>query len=121
MVLARGIAQSSGEPVQDLAKIGVSLSVGSAFLTYSRFNEQDSDLLGVHVLAEAGYQPAEMATFFETLAAQDRQKRIEFSSSHPNPENRREYVLEEIKHIPVRQYRVDTDDFAAMKQRLKQL
>ncbi|HBY61117.1 MAG TPA: peptidase M48 Ste24p, partial [Solibacterales bacterium] len=59
--------------------------------------ERDADLLGARMMARAGYNPIEMARFFEKLEAQGGQRGPQFLSSHPNPGNRVQSVENEIR------------------------
>ena len=49
-------------------------------LSYSRAHEQEADRVGIEMLASAGYNPNDMANFFETLEKQSR------FSAHSIPE-----------------------------------
>jgi len=46
---------------------GTQFGLGTAFLRFSREFERDADLLGSHIMAEAGYNPLEMANMFKTI------------------------------------------------------
>ena len=59
-----------------------------AQLNYSRESEYEADRVGIGVLAASGYEPAAMATFFETMgrrtgSAGPNAKIIEFLQTHP--------------------------------------
>ena len=53
-------------------------------------------------MAAAGYNPLEMARFFEKLEAEGGQRAPQFLSSHPNPGNRVQDVQAEIQALPQR-------------------
>jgi hypothetical protein len=55
-------------------------------------------------MAKAGYNPIEMAHFFEKLQAEGGRGTPEFFSSHPDPGNRVEIVQEEMKYLPQQNY-----------------
>jgi hypothetical protein len=56
-------------------------------------------------MADAGYNPIEMAHFFEKLEAKDHSGRVaQFLSDHPNPGNRVQAVEDEIRQMPRRNY-----------------
>ena len=55
-------------------------------------------------MAAAGYNPLEMARFFEKLEAEGGQRAPQFLSSHPNPGNRVQDVQAEIQALPQRNY-----------------
>jgi predicted Zn-dependent protease len=50
-----------------LAQIGIGLGANSVLLKFSRSAENQADLMGSHLMAESGYDPREMARFFEKL------------------------------------------------------
>jgi hypothetical protein len=64
---------------------------------------------------DAGYNPVEMARFFEKLEAEGGSRAPQFLSDHPNPGNRVAAVQAEIRGLPQRQYGANVGDFAAMK------
>ena len=83
-----------------LAQIGVGLGAISLLLKYSRDAERDADRLGARMMSQAGYNPLEMARFFEKLQAQGGRGGPAFLSSHPDPGNRIQIVQEEISFLP---------------------
>ena len=57
-----------------------------------------SDDLGIRFMIDAGYQPEQMIDVMEILKqASGGQSRDEFSSSHPDPDNRKEKIIESIQ------------------------
>ena len=75
-----------------------SQGLGLLFLSFSRSNESESDVLGVDYSSQIGYNAHEMANFFLTL---DRSMKTseagripEFLSTHPDPGRRFETVHE---------------------------
>ncbi|MBI3695826.1 MAG: M48 family metalloprotease [Acidobacteria bacterium] len=114
--LALAGAMTGGSLVGQLAQIGIGLGVNSVMLKYSRDAEHDADILGARTMAAAGYDPVEMARFFEKLETQGGgQPGIQFLSDHPNPGNRVKYVSEEVKSLPPRQYTQGIPDFGRYK------
>ena len=83
-----------------LAQLGIGLGANSVLLKYSRDAESDADLLGARMMAKAGYNPMEMARFFEKLEAQGGRGGPQFLQSHPNPGNRMKAIQEEIQYLP---------------------
>jgi predicted Zn-dependent protease len=59
-----------------------------AFLKFSRNAETQADLEGADIMADAGYDPRDMASFFKTLEQQGGQGVPQFLSDHPDPGNR---------------------------------
>src|ERR1700751_5101982 len=49
------------------AQMGISFGVGSYFLKNSRQSESEADLLGTDIMYDSGYEPRQMAVFFEKL------------------------------------------------------
>lgn len=79
-----------------IAALGAQMAVGGVFLKYSRDMESQADALGAQVMNAAGYDPRQMAQFFETLEAQGGSSSLQFLSDHPNPGNRRAAIEQEI-------------------------
>jgi Zn-dependent protease with chaperone function len=72
--------------------------MNSLFLKFSRKVETQADVVGSQIMARAGYNPIEMATFFGYLAQQaggDPSKFATFMSDHPAPANREARVRQE--------------------------
>src|SRR5437868_3783782 len=99
-----------------LAQLGLGLGTGSVLLKMSRTAETQADYNGALVMAEAGYNPIQMAQLFEKLEAQEGQARsAQFLSDHPNPGNRVKAVQAEIQQMPRRTYTTDTRQFGRIK------
>ncbi|HZN10289.1 MAG TPA: M48 family metalloprotease [Blastocatellia bacterium] len=84
-----GAIAGGGDPntAQVIGAIG-GAGANMLFLKFGRTAETQSDLAGARILAEAGYDPRDMANFFKTLQAQGGQGVPEFLSDHPDPGNR---------------------------------
>jgi predicted Zn-dependent protease len=68
-----------------------SLGVNAAFMKFSRNAEHEADRVGAEMMARAGYDPMEMASFFDVLQAKRRSNPnavSQFFSSHPQPADR---------------------------------
>lgn len=100
-----------------LGQLGIGLGLNSVLLKYSRGAESQADQLGAFLMHRAGYNPMEMANFFEKLEAiTGNQKGVAaWFSSHPNPGNRVKNVQKEILTFDKRSYTRDTGQFARMK------
>ena len=72
--------------------------VGSMInMSYGREDEIESDVLGIRIMVEAGYDPRGMVRVMEVLAkASGGSRQPEFMSTHPAPENRAERIQQEI-------------------------
>ncbi len=101
----------SGTLLRQLGQVGVTLGTNSVLLKFSRTAETQADVLGAQIAAQAGYDPREIARFFEKLegAQGSRSSRVaQFLSDHPNPGNRMKAIEEEIRYMPQRDYNADT-------------
>jgi predicted Zn-dependent protease len=90
-------------------------------LKFSRTAESQADITGAHLMAESGYDPMQMAAFFEKLSAQGGQSAPQFLSDHPNPENRNRAIQEEAQRMPAQNYGFQTGQFAQMKQTVSKI
>ncbi len=104
---------TGGSLLGELTQIGLGLGVNSVLLKYSRDAEHDADILGARTMAKAGYDPVEMARFFEKLKAQlgSGGSVAQFLSDHPDPGNRVKYVEDEVKALPSREYTKGSGNF----------
>ena len=111
-----GSQVAGGSLVGQLTQLGIGLGANSVLLKFSRSAESQADLMGSHLMAEAGYNPMEMAHFFEKLNAQGGGRPIQFFSDHPNPDNREHAIEQEVQRLPQQDYRFQTGQFQQMKQ-----
>jgi Zn-dependent protease with chaperone function len=112
-----GGAVLAGEAGAQLGMMGV-----QAWMTkFSREYETQADVLGAQIMANAGYDPHDLANMFKTIEKESGGSRApEFLSSHPNPENRyeninREAELLRVSNNPIR----NTRDFERVQSRLR--
>ncbi|HEV2690964.1 MAG TPA: M48 family metalloprotease [Bryobacteraceae bacterium] len=101
-----------------LAKVGIGVGANSVLLKFSRADESEADYNGAEIMADAGYNPLELANFFEKLEAKaGRQNGFEqFLSDHPNPGNRVAAMHNELQYLPRRKYVTDeTGQFEHIK------
>lgn len=122
-MIAGVYGQTKGGLTGMLAQLGVGLGAQSLLMKFSRGAEQQADLLGARMMAQVGYNPIEMARFFETLEAKSGGGKAgsDFFASHPNPGNRVKYVSEEVTLLPQREFNADTGKFQKMQQLAKNL
>jgi hypothetical protein len=97
-----------------LARFGA----GTLLLRYSRGDEAQADAVGAIIMYKAGYNPIELANFFEILNQQGGNP-PQFLSDHPNPGNRTAAISKEIKHWPRRTFNTDSQQFAGIRDRAK--
>lgn len=101
-----------------LTRIGINLGANSALLKFSRSDEQEADYNGAEIMADAGYNPLELANFFEKLQAKAGRQGalVQFLSDHPNPGNRVAAMHEELQYMPRKSYVTDeTGQFSRIK------
>lgn len=112
-----GGAVGNDSLISRIARLGIGLGANSVLLRFSRTAESQADYNGAAIMAEAGYNPIEMARFFEKLEAQDPHQGglAQFLSDHPNPGNRVAAVEEEVRHMPQRNYVDDSPRFHKMR------
>jgi predicted Zn-dependent protease len=74
------------------------LGLNALFLKYSRDAESQADSLGAQLMARAGYDPMEMANFFDLLRQQEHSNPggvAKFLSDHPAPADRAAHIRSE--------------------------
>ena len=94
------------------------LPIGAYFLRYSREYETEADLLGARVMANAGYDPRDLANMFRTIEAQGGGGGG-FLSDHPSPANRYARINQEAQYLRVREQTRDDTEFRSIKERLR--
>src|SRR5262245_46813393 len=114
------VGGGAGEMIGMAVNTGGGLGVASLLSKFSRGSERDADLNGARMVADVGYNPIEVARFFEKLEAQTGEagqpKGLEsWLSSHPNPGKRVQYVSEDIQFYPKKSYDAGTGQFEHIK------
>jgi len=94
-------------------------AVGTYFLKFSREYETEADVLGAQMMANAGYDPRDLANVFRTIQSQGGSGGPQFLSSHPNPKNRFERINQEAAMLRVSNPVRNTEEFAVVQQRLR--
>lgn len=100
---------------------GTQMGLGVYALKYSREYETQADLLGAQILANAGYDPRELANMFRTIEQQGRGSGPEWLSSHPNPGNRYERINQEASRLRVNRGRGSDGEFNRVRGLLGQM
>jgi len=120
-----GLGQILGQMIGGLggaiASIGGQLGGGILSMKYSRADEAQADSVGAIIAYKAGYDPRQMAVFFQTLEKQGGGGGPQFLSDHPNPGNRYEAVSQEVQNWPRENYRTDTAQFTEIKQQAQRM
>ena len=120
-VMLAGAVAGDGSLLGELTKLGIGAGANSLLLKYSRDDESQADALGTHLMAEAGYNPQELANFFKKLEGQGGSRPMQFLSDHPNPGNREQAIQEEAGTLPRRQYAYQTGEFDRAKAEVAKL
>ena len=89
------------------------------FLKYSREYETEADLLGARIMANAGYDPRDLANMFRTIEQQSGGGGGGFLSDHPSPANRYARINQEAQYLRVNNPIRDSREFLAIKERLR--
>jgi beta-barrel assembly-enhancing protease len=87
---------------------------------YSREYESQADVLGARIMADAGYDPRDLANMFQTIARQGGSRGPEWLSSHPDPGNRYQAINQEAAKLNVSRTPIKiTGDFERVQARLR--
>ena len=116
-VLGAILGGGLGRAVSATTQIGVE----TTFLKFGRDFERQADLEGAHLMAQAGYDPRDMANFFKTIQQQAGSNGPEWLSDHPDPGNRYETILKEARLLKVEKPLTDTRAFEQVQLHLKRL
>jgi predicted Zn-dependent protease len=100
---------------------GSQFGLGATFLRFSRDYEKQADLLGVQMMARAGYDPRDLARMFETIERQGDSTPPQWLSDHPNPGHRVEYINAEADHVVIEHPVGASDAFTRTQAHLKTL
>jgi beta-barrel assembly-enhancing protease len=101
-----------GSTLGNLARAGIQFGAGTMLMKYSREDEAQADEVGAIIMYKAGYNPMELANFFEILNQQGGSP-PQFLSDHPSPGNRASAIAKEIKPWPAKQYVGNSQSFQA--------
>src|SRR5437763_1281519 len=89
------------------------------FLKFSREYETEADLLGARIMANAGYDPRDLANMFQTIERQGGGGGG-FLSDHPSPTNRNARINQEAQLLRVNTAaRTDDREFFSVQERLR--
>jgi beta-barrel assembly-enhancing protease len=83
------------------AAIGQTIYSGLFVNPYSREYETQSDILGAQIMANAGYDPRDLANMFRTIERESGGSGPEWLSTHPSPANRYENINREASQLNV--------------------
>jgi Zn-dependent protease with chaperone function len=97
------------------------MGVGAYFLKFSREYEKQADILGSQIMANAGYDPHDLANIFRTLERQSGSGGPQWLSDHPNPGNRFEYINREADALRVTNPIRSTEEFTRVQALLREM
>ena len=107
-----------GGPAGSVLGQGGQMAVGAYFLKFSREYETEADLLGARIMANAGYDPHDLANMFRTIEQQGGGGGG-FLSDHPSPANRYARINQEAQYLRVNNPIRDSREFASVQERLR--
>jgi hypothetical protein len=110
--------QIIGGPAGAAAQIA-GQGVGVYFLKFSREYETEADILGARIMANAGYDPRDLANMFKTIEQQSGGGGGGFLSDHPSPADRYARINQEAQYLRVNNPIRSTGDFERVQSRLR--
>jgi predicted Zn-dependent protease len=106
-----------GGPLATVAQLGAQ-GVGVYLLKFSREYETEADLLGARIMADAGYDPRDLANMFRTIESQGGGGGG-FLSDHPSAKDRYAKINQEAQALKINTNATpDSHDFIAAQQHL---
>lgn len=110
--------QIIGGPAGAAAQVA-SQGVGVYFLKFSREYETEADILGARIMANAGYDPRDLANMFKTIERQSGGSGPGFLSDHPSPSDRYARINQEAQYLRVSNPISQTREFNRIQERLQ--
>ena len=98
-----------GGSVGSIISQGTQFGLSTYFLKYSRDYERQADILGAQIMANANYDPRDLANMFQRIERQGGGGAPEWLSSHPNPGDRYDRINREVRLLNVNPSRVTQD------------
>ncbi|MDX1678264.1 M48 family metallopeptidase [Arsukibacterium sp.] len=89
--LALGDAGTKAYGVRYQQEIMTALGLGAQLgvtLPFSRTHESEADIIGLDLMAKAGFEPRQAVNLWQNMAAASNNNTPQFLSTHPAPENR---------------------------------
>ena len=91
-------AATNDKTPQGLVTIG-QLAGQLTQLKYGRDDEYEADSYGMEYLVKAGYEPDGMVETMQILEDMQKERSVEFLSTHPSPDNRKNYLEDQKRGI----------------------
>ena len=112
-----------GGSVGSIISQGTQFGLSTYFLKYSREYEREADILGAQIMANAGYDPRDLANMFRRIESQGGSGGPEWLSSHPNPGDRYDRINREARLLNVNPARAtqDTAQFNRIQAELRRM
>ena len=112
-----------GGGVGSIISQGTQFGLSAYFLKYSRDYERQADILGAQIMANAGYDPRDLANVFRRIERQSGSGGPEWLSSHPNPGDRYDRINREAQLLNVNAARAtqDTAQFNRIQTELRSM
>lgn len=115
--------RSSSSTSQVIGAVG-GFGLNTLFLKFSRSLETQADIVGAQIMDKAGYDPTEMATFFNYLSRQaggNPSRFAVFLSNHPAPSDREARVRQEARLLGTPASTAEIGDLALVQSRARRL
>ena len=93
-------ARSVGEQQTIMAALGIGAQVGLQ-LPFSRDHELEADLVGLQLMAQAGFDPQAAITLWQNVAEKQAQRSPEWLSTHPLPSTRIEALQQAVNDVKI--------------------
>lgn len=122
LLLAILAGASDPDVVQAAMSVGIA-TTGQQQINFTRAHESEADRVGIHTLAEAGYDPKGMASFFQYMEERSRlygNQLPEILQSHPVSNTRIAEALQRVGQYPARTA-PDQSEYELMQARLRVL
>jgi beta-barrel assembly-enhancing protease len=126
--MTRGIAGVLGAVLGSMGgaggafgQMGAGIAGGMLTMKYSRADESQADAVGAIIMYKAGYDPRQLARFFQKLASMSSSSNPQFLSDHPNPGNRTQAIEDEVRNWPARDFINNSQAFVQVKQQAQDM
>ena len=101
--------------------IAAQIAAQGTFASFSRADEREADVVGVQLMAKAGYDPEGLADLLERLAAEEGGGGVALFRSHPLSSDRMQTVRSLARRYDGQNLRMNDSQFAAVRRRAAQL
>jgi predicted Zn-dependent protease len=102
-----------------IAEVGGMMALELYFMKFSRKYETQADILGAQIMAQAGYDPQDLASVFRLIESKEGNGGPRWLSDHPKPKDRYERINQEIALLRVAPYPIEnTEELSRIQWRL---